>query len=498
MVTIPSPSPAVVELRRRSAELKDLRGIGAVLGWDEQTMMPPGGASQRARQLATLATIEHERLVDPALGAALDAAAREQLSGDDAALAHELRRSFERANRLPRALVRELAEARSAGLHAWIAARSDGEGGFARFAPALRRVFDLTLRSADLLMPGVHPYDALLDEYEPGMTVARLRPLFARLQDALPSVLAGARTTQEPPLFAGRTFALAAQEALSREVLAALGFDATRGRLDHSEHPFSTGIGSGDVRITTHLEEAGLWRGLFGTIHECGHAMYEQSWSDAHQDTVLGDAPSFGLHESQSRFWENVVGRSRPFCSWLAGRIEAFFPDVGSVDPDALFRTLNRPERSLIRVTSDEATYNLHIAVRFELEVAVLEGTLAIEDLPRAWNDHYERALGIRPASDQEGVLQDVHWSAGAIGYFPSYTLGNLWAASYAAVLPREVPGCWDAVARGQFGDILGWMRSRIHHRGRTADATRIVEDAVGKRDHVEDLITHLRERVSQ
>jgi len=284
-------------------------------------------------------------------------------------------------------------------------------------------------------------------------------------------------------------------------VAKALGFDFDGGRLDRSEHPFSTGQGEGDVRITARLVPTDLLGGLGGTIHETGHGLYEQGLPHQHAGTTVREAASYGLHESQSRFWENYIGRSRPFASFLAKvAAEVLTPHLaaGQSPPDAetIFRAQNRVERSLIRTQADEVTYNLHIIVRFELELAIFEEKLALEDVPAAWNEKYQRYLGITPPDDARGCLQDVHWSSGSFGYFPSYTLGNLYAASFGKTMERDLPGLWQGVERGDFAAPLAWLREKVHHRGHVLEAPEIVRDAVGDRDHVEDLLSYLWERV--
>ena len=341
--------------------------------------------------------------------------------------------------------------------------------------------------------PARHPYDVALEDFDPGTTLASLREMFARLRDGLGTLLeAIAARPQLPALDA--SFDAATQVALHRRVAAALGYDFDAGRLDHAEHPFTSGHGPGDVRITTHIEPDDLLGSLGGTIHETGHALYEQGLPGDLAGTTVAEAASFGLHESQSRFWENFIGRSRPFCEWLAGVVREHFPDA-PVDGETLFRASNRVDTSLIRTAADEVTYNLHIIVRFELEVALFEGALAVKDLPEAWNARYAEYLGVTPPDDARGVLQDVHWASGAFGYFPSYTLGNLYAASLGATLERELPDLWERVGRGELGPVLAFLRERVHEKGHLEEAPTIVRAAVGERDHVADLLSYLRGR---
>ena len=477
-------------LTEQTAKIAALRATAALLEWDQQVMMPVGGGDARSGQIALLAGLVHERMVDPTLSATLAELATQPLPADQAAAVRNLQRDVARAIRVPASLVSELARAQADGFQAWLDAKQSND--FATFAPKLAHLFALKRQEAAAIDPTRHPYDVLLEAFDPGTTLATLRPLFARLEEGLRPLIDAVRGLPAPAEVKG-TFDLTAQKALHEDVMVALGFDTRRGRLDFSEHPFSTAIANGDTRITTHLYADDLLAGLSGTMHEAGHGMYEQGLPKALAGTTLDDAASYGLHESQSRFWENFIGRSLPFFRWLAPRIKAH--TGADVAPEAMFAAANPVEPSLIRIFADEATYNLHILVRFRLEVALLEGSLAVEDLPTAWNEAYATTLGIRPPTDREGCLQDVHWGSGAIGYFPSYTLGNLYAASLAAALQSELPDLWGQVERGEFAPILAWLRDRVHRHGHSAEAPEIVRAAVGDRDGVTDLLDHLWSR---
>ncbi|HJL20188.1 MAG TPA: carboxypeptidase M32 [Sandaracinaceae bacterium LLY-WYZ-13_1] len=475
---------ALVEHVRR---METLEGIIGTLGWDEQTMMPKAAASLRGAQQALLAGLAHEWVTDPRIEGWL---ADLEGSSDPVQIAcrRNLGREHARQRRVPADLVNELALAKSEGFAAWIEAKQAAD--FERFAPSLEKLLSLSKRRVAAIDPDRHPYEVALEAFDPGTTVDSLKAMFTRLREGLTPLLdAIAAQPQQPAL--DRPFDAHAQVALHREVAAALGYDFDGGRLDHAEHPFTTGHGAGDVRITTHIEAEDLLRGLGGTIHETGHALYEQGLPHRHDGTTVAEAASFGLHESQSRFWENFIGRSEAFCEWLAGVVAKHFPDAG-VDAEALYRASNRVERGLIRTAADEVTYNLHIIVRFELELALFEDRLTVRDLPEAWNERYREYLGVTPPDDGVGVLQDVHWSGAAFGYFPSYTLGNLYAASLGAVLEAERPSLWDAVRRGELGDVLAFLRERVHEKGHLEEAPDIVRAAVGERDHVEDLLGYL------
>jgi carboxypeptidase Taq len=473
----------------RVAEIDALNAASGVLGWDQQVTLPRGGHAHRGAHLAALAGVIHERLVHPALGELVEALERDA-DPQKRRAALVMRRRRDPAVRTPAALVREMAAAQADGFPAWMAARDARD--FDVFAPALRRLVALTKARIGHLGPAAHPYDHLLEEHDPGVRTAELVPLFDRLGAALaPFVAAVADRPQPPPL--GVEVPSPALFRVSHRILDAMGFRADDGRLDASEHPFSMGIGVHDVRLTLHPDPHDLLGTLGGTIHEGGHGLYEQGLPEELAGTGLCAAAGMGLHESQSRFWENTIGRSAAFSQWLSVVLAAEAGRI--VDPATLFRAANRVERSLIRVKADEVTYNLHILVRTRLEIALFAGDLSVDDLPAAWDEAYAALLGVRPAHATEGVLQDIHWSGAAFGYFPSYTLGNLYAAGMGAALVAERPGVWDEVARGELGPILAWLRPRVHARGCTADAPEIVRDAVGERDLVEDLLAHLRAR---
>lgn len=477
-------------------EAETLSGVLGVLGWDEQTYMPPKAAALRGSQVALLSRLHHERITDERIGRWL-----ERLESDPNTSADPVRRAclrnlgrlYRSERRVPSALVGALAEAKSRGFQAWIEAKKTSR--FDCFAPILKELLDLSRKRAEAIDRKRHPYEVMLEQFDPGTSVESLRAMFARLRHGLvPLIEAIAKTEPPPPLGGG--FDVDRQWILSREVAAALGYDLEGGRLDRSEHPFSTGQGAGDVRITANLIESDLLSGLGGTIHETGHALYEQGLPSALVGTTVREAASYGLHESQSRFWENFIGRSRPFATWLATKVESHFPGreypVGLGCAEALFRANNRVVPGLVRVFADEVTYNLHIIIRFELELALFEDKLTVDELPVAWNQKYHEYLGVTPPDDARGVLQDVHWSGAAFGYFPSYTLGNLYAASLGAAIEEAIPDLWRRVERGDFAPILGWLREHIHQKGHLLEAPEIVRAAVGDRDHVEDLLTYL------
>ena len=484
-------SNAWSSLTQRLEELQHLGGILGLLEWDQQTMMPSGSASLRGAQLATLSALHHEKLTDPQVGEWMAEVLAHSPTPTQQSAIRVLSRDYERASRIPSQLVRSMAEARSAGFSAWGTARETKK--FEDFAPALKRLVQLTREVAACHGEAEHIYDHLLNEYDPGSTTSELRPLFERLRTELSAYVAACGEQQGPePL--NLQISKAAQMRLNQRVVDALGFRGTEGRLDRSIHPFTVGLGPQDVRLTTRVHELDPLSTLGGTIHECGHGLYEQGLPSELMNTGLCAAAGMGLHESQSRFWENVIGRSRPFCQWLCGIIKEEWPGIG-LDTNSLFRASNRVEPSLIRVEADEATYNLHIVIRFQLEVALLEGQLEVDSLSDAWDAAYADVLQLQPPSPLEGVLQDVHWSSGLFGYFPSYTIGNLYAASFRYQMESDIPDMWNQVSQGEFTTVLEWLRTHVHQKGKTMDAPQIFEAAVGSRDPVADLMRHLKER---
>jgi carboxypeptidase Taq len=477
--------------REKISELEALHGATGVLSWDQQTYMPKGGAGHRGEQLAALSAVFHERMTTPALGELIG----ELLESEDplhAASARRVKRRYDRATKVPVSLVKAMSKARSEGFGAWMKAREAGD--FAPFEAALTELVRVTRETAAAIDGDAHPYDAMLAEYDPGSTVAELDPMFARLESELVPFVRSTAGREGPAGLDGVHVPADALRTINQRVIAALGFREEDGRLDESQHPFTVGIGPHDVRLTTHLYEDDLLGTLGGTIHECGHGLYEQGIPDALVGTGLGEAAGVGLHESQSRFWENVIGRSPAFCRWLVPLMKEAHPDL-DLTPERLYGAANRVDPSLIRIKADEATYNLHILIRYRLETALLTGDLPVADAAAAWDEAYERMLGIRPGSPTEGVLQDVHWASGYFGYFPSYTIGNLYASSFKACIEQDLPDLWDRVEAGDFAPVLDWLREKVHHRGAKVDAPEVFRDAVGDRDPVADLMAHLRSR---
>ncbi|MEQ9105650.1 MAG: carboxypeptidase M32 [Rhodothermales bacterium] len=466
------------ELRQHFAKIADLNHAAALLEWDQETYMPEGAAESRALQLSTLRSFAHELLTSDRTASLLDSAAPE--SDMDRDFIRVARRDLEKATCLPSSLVAELAATTGRAKGAWQRARAANR--FADFQPHLEKIVDLCLQQAEAYGYVDTPYDALLDLYEPDMRTATVTRTFTDLRARLvPLVqqIAAAPQLDDAPVRGH--FPEAAQWAFGLEVAQAFGYDLTRGRQDRSAHPFSTSFSINDSRITTRLETDFFNPAFFGTLHETGHALYEMGVDQDLERTPLAEGTSLGMHESQSRMWENQIGRSLPFWNHYMPRAQAHFPDgLAGVTAEQMYQAANRVEPSLIRVEADEVTYNLHIMLRFELEQDLISGRLNVADLPAAWNDRMEAWLGLRPSNDAEGVLQDIHWSLGAIGYFPTYALGNLMSAQLFDAMAKDLPNRDDLVASGQFAPILAWLREHVHQWGRRKTATQILEDVCG------------------
>lgn len=483
------------ELRVRLGEIADIHAAVALLHWDQETYMPPKAATARGFQLATLSALAHRLFTDPELGDALRGLRDKDgsLSPDDAKLVAEALYDYERAVKLPESFVHELAQEQSRAYEEWVRAREASD--WARFQPRLARLLDLLRKKADLLGYEGSPYNALLEDYERGMTVEALRPLFDELAQRQSALVERILAAPRPPAesWLDQEWDVERQWAFSLQVLQDLGYDFEAGRQDKSIHPFTTNFDIQDVRVTTRLNPREPFSALTGSIHEGGHALYEQGFPLEDRRTPLAAAPSLGIHESQSRMWENIIGRSLPFWKHYTPKLRKVFPkQLRGVKAEDIYRALNRVEPSLIRVEADECTYNLHIILRFELELDLIERRLDVKDVPEAWNAKMKRYLGIAPSNDREGCLQDIHWSHGSIGYFPTYALGNLYAAQLFERLEQDVPDLWSHVEAGDFRPLLAWLREHVHKYGRRKQATEIVRDATGKDPSSEPFLNYL------
>jgi len=459
------------DLKTRLAQVSDLGRTLRLLGWDQETMMPRGGAQARAEQLATISRIAHERFTEDGIGGLLEEIgpleATLDAESDEAALIRVTRRDFEKAVRVPTDLRADITRAASMGQSAWFQARAESD--FARFLPFLERNLELKRRYIECFDPLDEPYDILLDDYEPGMTTAEVRRIFERLKERLVPLIAAvgehAHAVDESCLVGD--YPVEHQKAFVLTVIERFGFDTSSWRIDLAPHPFATNFSVNDVRITTRYAPDHL-TGLFAAMHECGHGLYEHGASPALERTPLAGGVSLGLHESQSRLWENLVGRSRPFWSCFYPALRETFPGpLGSVDVEAFYRAVNAIRPSLIRVEADEATYNLHIILRFELEQELLAGTVQPGDLPEAWNAKMKDYLGIDVPDDAQGVLQDIHWAGGSIGYFPTYSLGNVMSVQIWEAARAALPGLEADIEAGEFGRLRDWLREGLHRHGR-------------------------------
>jgi carboxypeptidase Taq len=499
------PADAYAELIRRSKELGVLNSCAAVLGWDQQTYMPPKGAGLRGEQMALLATLAHQKLTDPKMGELLATVEGSEVvkdpASDAAANVRELRRVYNRATKIPQSLVEELARVTTAAQQAWEEARRTDN--FALFRPHLERVVELKRQEADAVGFEEHRYNALIEEFEPGTTVAMLKELFAGLTRELVPLIRSITDSRKKPdrSVLHREFPVERQKVFAEAAAVALGFDFTAGRLDTTAHPFCSGFGPGDCRITTRYNPQFFSEAFFGVLHETGHALYEQHLPTEQFGTPLGAACSFGIHESQSRLWENQVGRSRPFWDHFFPRLVQTFPAaLAGVNLETWYFAVNDVQPSLIRVEADEATYNLHIALRFELELALLSGDLAVADLPGAWNERFEALLGLSVPNDARGCLQDIHWSFGGIGYFPTYTLGNLYAAQFMSAAKRDLgaESLADDFRRGQFGRLREWLIEQIHRHGQRYQASELCRHATGSQLSAQPFLNYLTEKFGQ
>jgi len=486
------------ELIRRARESSLLDSCATLLAWDEETYMPRAGAAHRGEQQALLAGLHHERVTHPRISellAELEGSALTQEPLSAAAVnVRELRRGYNRLTRLPRRLVEELARIASLAQQEWVVAREKAT--FSRFRPWLEKIIALKRRQAEAIGYEDCPYDALLDEYEPDARSRKLAGLFEVLRRELVPLVAAITYAGRKPNVAllHRAYPLDRQRQFGEQVASALGFDFQSGRLDPTTHPFFATIGPGDCRITTRYSAHSLCDGFFGVLHEVGHGLYEQGLDPAHHGTPMGEAASLGLHESQSRLWENTVGRSHAFWQHFFPRARRTFgPILEDVALDEFHFAVNHVEASLNRVQADEVTYNLHILVRFELERALLDGELKAADVPDAWNEKSRHYLGVTPENDAEGCLQDGHWGAGLVGYFPTYTLGNVYAAQLYARAAEELGDLDEAFARGEFGPFLDWLRVKIHRHGSRYRAAELIKHVTGALPDPQPLVKMLQ-----
>lgn len=483
---MPSPDAGLAPaLAERLGELSDLRHADQVLAWDQQVMMPPDGGAARGEALGTIRRLYHEMLVDPQLGALLDAAA-----DSEPLLVRTVRRDHDVERRVPGELTAQMSRAGSDGYSAWLAAREAND--YALFEPALRRNIELARRYADCFPEKENAYDALLDRFEPGTTAEQVSALFVRLREGLVPLISAIAMQPARQALPGE-FPVAGQREIGLEMVKSMGYDPSGWRLDDAVHPFAASPAPADVRVTSRFDDHSL-TGLFALLHEVGHGLYEQGVDPALARTTLDTGVSLGVHESQSRLWENLVGRSPAFWTHWLPRLRDRFPlSLRDVDLDTFMRAINVVRPTLIRVEADELTYSLHVMLRFELELDLIDGTLGAADLPAAWAAKMKQLLGIDVPDDLHGVLQDIHWSEGIIGYFPTYAIGNVLAAQLWQVAQAEIAGLDEQLCRGELGSLRVWLREKIHRHGRLYTPPELIERAVGGPLDPAPMLDHLR-----
>ena len=494
---------AYAELMRRVREETLLTSIEALLEWDEETYMPPGGVENRSEQLALVAGLLHERGTDPRFGELLNAVEGSDMLADPAAPpavnVRALRREYDRYVRMPRALVEDVARTTALAQQAWASARAAAD--FQRFRPFLERIVELKRSEAECVGYAEDPYDALLEDYEPGLrstVIARLFDALRRELVPLAGRIGGAKRQPDPSVLR-RHFPRDRQRRFGETVAAAAGFEFGRGRLDLGVHPFCSGIGPGDCRISVRFDDRDFAGGLFTILHEVGHGLYEQGLDPAHYATPMGETPSVGIDEAQARFWENRVGRDRGFWDHFYPRARELFPEsLGDVPLDEFHFAVNRVVPSLIRVHADEVTYNLHVMIRFDLERALLSGAIGVADLPEAWREAYRQTLGVTPRGDGDGCLQDGHWADGLIGYFPTYTLGDVFAAQLYARAEAELGVLGEQFGRGEFKELVRWLGRRVYQQGGRYPSARLIEVVTGSPPDHRPLIRILKAKYEE
>ena len=486
------------ELKSRLAEIHDVRRAQEVLFWDQTVMMPPGGGPVRSAQLTTLDRIAHSRFVDDAIGRLLEELRPYEESlrydSDEASLIRTARRDWEKARRVPAELAAEMVGAAAEAHDVWAKAREEND--YATFMPHLERAVELRRRYVECFDAYDEPYDVLLDDFEPGMKTAEVRAVLDELKTDLVPLIAEVGSTEPDEEFMSGPFPIDAQHAFSLRVIERFGYDPQFFRLDLTVHPFAASSGTQDIRLTTRYLENDI-TSLFTAMHECGHGLYEHGVAPSLERTPLYHGVSSALHESQSRLWENLVGRSRPFWNYFYPQLQEAFPQaLGDVEQEQFYRAINRVKPSHVRVDADEATYNLHIILRFELEQEIFAGTIELKDLPAEWNRRFEEYLGIPVPTDTLGVLQDVHWSGGGFGYFPTYSLGNIVSVQIWERAASELPDLHDAFEHGEFGQLHDWLRTNLYSLGRKFTPQETLERVVGGTIDPKPYVRYLREKL--
>ena len=494
-------SEKLEQLKSLLAEVSDLNHVQALLGWDQQTYMPQGGAEARGNQLATLGKISHEKFTSDEIGKLLGDLEKE-LEGidpdsDNSRLLKVTRHDYDQATRVPSNFVAEFAVVTSKAFEAWVEARAKSD--FSIFEPHLEKVVELNQRFVTFFPPADHPYDVLLDQFERGMKTADVKAIFDALRPQQVELLkAIADKPQVNDEFLHVEYDEKKMWDFSEVIATKFGYDWKRGRQDKSAHPFTTNFSINDVRITTRFEQDNPTVMLFSTMHETGHGLYELGSNQAYERTPLAGGTSLAIHESQSRMWENLVGRSMPFWEYFYPEFKKLFPaQVGDVDLDTFFKGINKVESSLIRVNADEATYNMHIMLRLELEISMVEGTVRVKDLPEIWNAKMDDYLGVVPPNNAKGVLQDVHWSGGTLGYFSTYALGNLISAQLWEKINADIPDLADQFRAGDFSSLLSWLHEKIHIHGAKYEPQELVQRVTGSKINSDAYVRYLKKKFS-
>jgi carboxypeptidase Taq len=489
----------LIDLKALMSELSDLYNAQSVLGWDQQVYMPRGGAEDRGDILSTLATISHKKFVADETGELIEGAEHEigglDPDSDDARFVSITRHAYKKHTRVPICHVAEFSKLTTIAQTEWEKAKEASD--FSIFQPHLKKIVAMRQEYSSFFKPYDHKYDPLLDDFEPGLKTKDVQEIFGHLRSEQVALIHDIQSRpQVDSSFLMLEYDEKSQWDFGVDVITHFGYDWQRGRQDRSVHPFTTTLGLGDVRITTRLDKKWLPMAMFGTMHECGHALYELGINPNYRRTPLADIKSSALHESQSRMWENLIGRSMPFWKFFYPKLQGIFPgQLGNLPLEIFYKGINRVAPSYIRVEADEATYNLHIMLRLELEIDLIEGNLAVKDLPDAWNTRLKEYLGLTPPRDAEGVLQDVHWSTGSFGYFPTYALGNLISVQLWECIQKQIPTLSEQIEHGEFTSLLEWLRTNIHTFGGKFEAQELVEKITGTRISPQPYIRYLRNK---
>ena len=487
------------QLKEILGEVSDLNHAASVLDWDQQVNMPPGGGEARGQHLATLGKISHQKATSDEVGKLLEDLKQEfsDSDSDDGALVRVAARNFDKAMRVPAEFVAEQAVVTTASFEAWVKAKKKSD--FSIFLPHLEKVMELMRKYVSYFPPADHPYDVLLDDYEPGMKTVEVKEIFDEVRTQQVKLIKAIRSTKQVKAdFLHKKYNEKKVWDFSETIISRFGYDFSRGRQDKAAHPFETSFSVNDVRITNRYESENPLATLFSGMHESGHAMYEQGINPAYERTPLANGVSSAVHESQSRMWENLVGRSLPFWEHFFPELKKVFPSqLDGVSAKSFYKAVNKVEPSLIRVNADEATYNLHIMLRLELEIGMIEGNIDLKNLPEIWNTKMQEYVGITPPDDAHGVLQDIHWSAGLFGYFPTYALGNLVSAQLWEKINKDIRGLDDQIRSGKFDSLLNWLREKIHIHGHKYDPQDLIQKVTGSKINSAAYVRYLTKKYS-